>query len=306
MGKIMVSIVVLNYETYTITIKNVNNLILKTDTNIVIVDNKSSNGSFEELKKYYKGNERVLVVSTEYNGGYAYGNNYGIKRALYTFKDTKYIGIMNPDVFIISEDTINKLIWVLENENEIAWVAPTMIQNNGLDQESFGWKAYTKKDVIFSNEYFLGKFVHKNHDGEVKSTKEYNIKYTDIVKGCFFVIKKDAFQKIGFFDERTFLYYEEDIVGSKLKKLGYSAACLLDEFFIHEHNHKEETLLTMIKHVQLTTKSKYYYFKECLNPSFIERFLCITLRCLYVYFEVPVTQIIKRIIKNCLNNSNNK
>ena len=40
----------------------------------------------------------------------------------------------------------------------------------------------------------------------------------EVPSGCFFIIKTDAFMKVGMFDERTFLYAEEIILGYKLKE----------------------------------------------------------------------------------------
>ena len=57
---------------------------------------------------------------------------------------------------------------------------------------------------------------------------EYNLKdfekpelKVEAVSGAFFVIKTKIFEKCNFFDENTFLFYEEDILASKIKKLEY-------------------------------------------------------------------------------------
>ena len=43
---------------------------------IVIVDNQSSDNSLEKLRKIQTS--KIIVICSEKNGGYGYGNNYGI------------------------------------------------------------------------------------------------------------------------------------------------------------------------------------------------------------------------------------
>ena len=72
------AIVILNYNDYETTscmlnqIKDYKSLDL-----IVIVDNKSKDNSYNKLKKYE--NNKVKIIQTKENKGYANGNNYGLK-----------------------------------------------------------------------------------------------------------------------------------------------------------------------------------------------------------------------------------
>ena len=53
---------------------------------IIVVDNMSTTiGAFDELKKLEKiDTKKIIVIQTEKNGGYSYGNNFGVK---YLLKD---------------------------------------------------------------------------------------------------------------------------------------------------------------------------------------------------------------------------
>ena len=99
-----IGIVVLNYNDYESTIKLVDSLLgqqyFSENVHIVIVDNMSTNDSFEILKSQF--NECVDVIQSERNGGYAYGNNYGVKY-LYDKYKIVHCAICNPDVLITSE-----------------------------------------------------------------------------------------------------------------------------------------------------------------------------------------------------------
>lgn len=74
-----VAIIVLNYNDNENTKKYVNQIEdYKIVDKILVVDNKSTNK--EELKKLSTlKSKKVEIISSDKNGGYAYGNNYGIK-----------------------------------------------------------------------------------------------------------------------------------------------------------------------------------------------------------------------------------
>ena len=73
---------ILNYNSYIDTIKLADELLsFKSqyfDYSILIVDNKSTNDSFNNLSDRYQSEKQVKVISTNCNGGYAKGNNFGL------------------------------------------------------------------------------------------------------------------------------------------------------------------------------------------------------------------------------------
>ena len=77
MAKKTNAIILLNYNDYKTVIEYIN-LIKNYNAidRIVIVDNCSPDGSYEILKKYES--DKISVIQTDKNKGYAYGNNYGI------------------------------------------------------------------------------------------------------------------------------------------------------------------------------------------------------------------------------------
>ena len=77
-----IGMVILNYNDYETTsnyidmIKN-----YKSINYIVVVDNNSTDGSYEKLSKI--NSNKIKVIKTDKNKGYAYGNNFGINCNLY-------------------------------------------------------------------------------------------------------------------------------------------------------------------------------------------------------------------------------
>ena len=176
---------------------------------IIVVDNKSTDNSLKKLKKYES--KKIKIVEAKENRGYAAGNNIGIKYLIEHF-DVDNIIISNPDI-IVSEDNIKKLVSDLKNPN-ISVVAPNIKEPLSISR---GWKLPTFLSELVANiPYF------RRYEMSILSypNKEYedNLTEVEVVKGCFFIIKKEALKSIDYFDENTFLYYEEIIMGKKLKE----------------------------------------------------------------------------------------
>ena len=98
------AIIILNYNSEDDTIRFVNEIKeFNVLDKIIVVDNLSPNGDFERLKVLES--EKVDVIQSERNGGYSYGNNYGIKHMEKLGEQFDCVIISNPDIRI-TEDAI--------------------------------------------------------------------------------------------------------------------------------------------------------------------------------------------------------
>lgn len=219
---------------------------------IIIVDNKSTDDSLEKLKKFE--NEKIKIVESKENRGYAAGNNVGIKYLIENY-DIENIIISNPDI-IVREKDIKELIKDLEN-NDISVIAPRVREPNSISR---GWKLPTFISELISNIPFIRKYEqsilnYKEEDYSTKLTK------VDVVKGCFFIIKKEALEKINYFDENTFLYYEEIIMGKKLKELNLNTYVDNQVEVIHALSQSVDKSIKRIQKFKILKESQYYYEK---------------------------------------------
>jgi Predicted glycosyltransferases len=92
------------------------------DYEVIIVDNASSDGSFERIKKFVEEKKpssvRVKFVRSDVNRGYAGGMNLGWEAR---DPETKYVAFLNNDL-IIKPGSLRKLIERMEGEEELAVV----------------------------------------------------------------------------------------------------------------------------------------------------------------------------------------
>lgn len=279
------AIVILNYNDLENTKKIIENIkdyqILDY---IIIVDNKSTDNSLNSLKKLE--NEKIKVIDAKENKGYAAGNNVGIKYLLDNTKVENII-ISNPDI-IVEENTIKNLIKNLENK-DIAVIAPLIKEPSSL---SNGWKLPTFLSELVSNIPILRRYEQK-----ILSYKEYdNLTKVDVVKGCFFIVKREVFDKIGLFNEGTFLYYEENILGKKLKDMGYNTYVDKTSVVIHNLSQSVDKSIKKINKFKILKDSQYYYEKNIIKSN-IFRLLILRIFYYIYLFLLKITLFIKDLFK---------
>jgi len=289
-------LIVLNYRAASYTIEGVDSMVRRfNDINIVIVDNCSNDGSFEILKNYYSRYDNISVVQSEYNGGYSYGNNYGIKKALSLYPHIQYIGIINPDVMIDSDNIFSELLSLFSVDEKIAGIAPMMIYNKRLQLNRVSTKI-PYGIFTFFNYFVILKFINPLIYKKLYVADEGLFSYVETLKGSFFIMKKSIFEDIGFFDENVFLYGEENILGKKIKNNGLKLALSLNQYYYHNHKDKSTKLKWMLKHHFYRIKSSMYFNRRYRKYAFIDSFLLI-ISIPFSCFEQIVIYLLKKHLK---------
>lgn len=243
---------------------------------IVIVDNASTDSSFELLKKL--SDEKTVVIKREENGGYARGNNTG---ALYAMKhfDPDVIFIANPDVFF-TEETAEKMAESLDRNPRYASVAPLVNQGyNVWNLPGFIGILESLFLIIFN----IDKKMIKERLG--RSSRE--IENAGVVEGSFFAVSAPKFKEVHGFDERTFLYAEEIIIARRFLAHGYRTGVLPGCRYDHLHSASIKKIYRSSKAAafhnfkdSFRVYNKYYLrtnalqdmiFDICWNLGYIER-----------------------------------
>ena len=128
----MITVLILNYNSWQATVEYVIKLGEQKDIRLfsLIVDNCSPDDSYLKLKDHFKGANDVEVLKTDFNGGYAYGNNYGLKylSGKADLKNT-FVAISNNDIVLDNKFLFRQLIDNYNRCNNIAFISPLLIIN---------------------------------------------------------------------------------------------------------------------------------------------------------------------------------
>ena len=292
------AVIIVNYNDIQSTVEYVNkikeyNIIDK----IVVVDNLSTTvGAFEKLKELE--NEKVYVIQSDKNGGYNYGNNFGIRFLEEKKEQYDYFVISNPDIDIEEKAIINSLE-VLKENSDIAVVAPRMLNKDKNPIRRSAWKLRTfGLDVIHSTRFLEILFYKKLRSGE-SLEKDYKNEKLEVeaISGAFFIIKNEILKEIGLFDENVFLFYEEDILAKTLKDKNYKTISLNSESFIHYESQTIGKTFSYYNKVKNLYKSKMYYqikYNKINNIQKITFMILNIFRKLELIIEIPIRKLFKK------------
>lgn len=293
-----VAVIIVNYNDAEDTLKYVKTITeYETINRIVVVDNKSTTtGTFDKLKELESS--KVKVIESDKNGGYDYGNNFGIKYLDSINEEFDYYIISNPDIEV-SEDAIKHCLDVINSNDKIAVISPRMLNKDRNPIRRSSWKIRTfGLDVVHSTRLLELLLYKVLRHGEY-SNKEYEVEKLEVeaISGAFFVIKANILKEIGLLDENVFLFYEEDILAHKLRDRNYKTISLNSEYFIHYESQTIGKSLSYYRKMKQMFKSKMYYHKKYNKINLLQIFVFHILnicRKIELLIEIPIRKLLNK------------
>lgn len=255
---------------------------------IVIVDNCSTDNSYLIIK------DKCLcdVILADKNGGYAYGNNLGIRWLIDNYS-VDYVVVSNPDVYF-EEEFITNIINKMNNNQKIGIMSGVMHDSDGrINLIPYG-KFPTYLDAILECFLFIRRIMFHSVSRNIDFSNE--IMYVDVVWGSLFIFNVNAYIDSDGFDEETFLYHEENIMGKRLKKQGYIEAILTTEKYLHLH---EVSISKSTNRVQrhIIRMNSQLYFQHNYNGVAGIKFTLLKLLMKFSVLEIRISNFLYNIIK---------
>lgn len=176
---------------------------LPKSSEIIIVDNNSIDKTTDYLEK---NKEITLIKSTE-NLGFSKANNLGVKSS-----SGKNVLFLNPDASLKNDFT--EALSFFEKNPDIGILAPKIIEESGETQKSVR-KLPTVLGAL--KEYYFK--IKNEYEAYVPENKE-PLVVESAVAACI-IMRKEVFQKLGGFDEKFFMYFEDLDLCRRIRAKGY-------------------------------------------------------------------------------------
>lgn len=195
---------------------------------ICVVDNASGAehlGVLEEGLKAFSGQAAPphLIVA-EHNDGYASGNDIGC-RYFEAMDEVDNILILNDDT-LFTMDIITPMEEYLASHPECGVVFPMVKAPDGSIDRACARRQKSARDLVLQATS-LGRFgIGRKEFLPTEGLENLDELRTEVPPGSCMMLPKDVFQRIGWLDPNTFLYFEEHILAEKLRKEGRTCVLL--------------------------------------------------------------------------------
>ena len=264
--------IVLNYKTWQFTQDCVRSL-LASDypaQHIVVVDNASPNDSVSQLNAFFSTLDAnpqrddnahcpvthyqtptnpITFVQSPFNGGYAAGNNIGLKHAL-AQEDTAFCWVLNNDT-TVATDALSKLVSYSTSPQH---VHEGLIGSLLLYHDQPG----VVQTIGGRHIPWLGVSVPVGEGLPVNpgalSTLMPQVNYV-VGAACF--LSRQTLIQVGFIPDDYFLYYEDTAWSMEAERCGFANYCCLDSFVYHREGGS-----TREGKKQLSTIAEYYFARN--------------------------------------------
>jgi GT2 family glycosyltransferase len=175
---------------------------------IVVVDNASSDGSQAMMATEFP---RILLIRNERNRGFGAANNQAL-----AITGGRYALLLNTDT-VLKESAVYDLFSFMEAHPGAAMACGQLLNADGNKQNSIAsfpsiWTLLFNLPLL--EMLFPRKYPSKRHDYKTPVEVDSGI-------GACLLVRRNAIQKVGLFDERYFFFFEETDWALRMKKAGW-------------------------------------------------------------------------------------
>jgi len=185
---------------------------------IVVLDNASEDGSADAVRERFPD---VRVIAQEFRAGFGANHNTVIRAT-----EGRYVYVLNEDT--TSDDwAFDRIVGYLDANPRVAALGPRLVYPNGRLQDS-AWRFPTPL-VSALGLLTVGKVGVTQSGGERPHP-------VDWVTGAALVLRREALDEVGLFDEEFFLYSEEVDLQFRLRQPGWEVHYFPEATVLHHES----------------------------------------------------------------------
>lgn len=219
---------------------------------VIVVDNASTDGSVEMVLAEYSN--KVILKSMSSNTGGSGGFHQGIEMAMST--NATYIALLDNDI-LLDKDTLVTLLHYLKENPQVGVAGakicvmdkPNTLQELGsfIDWQNFNVSTPLK--------------------GHLDNGLLPEIVKCDYVPACCFITRREVVEKVGNFDRRHFIYWDDMDWCTRVKSAGYTIHALRDARVVHKMGAVNSN--TTFSNYYFERNRIFYFIKHSDKQTFV-------------------------------------
>jgi len=240
-------------------IKSIKDTIKNLKHEIIVADSEAKESNKEFLKDK---NPEIIYLGFKKNLGYSKIVNEGIKKA-----QGEYILILNADIIVL-ENTISGMVDYLDKYKDVGIVGPQLLDfTNNIQSSCFNnpnWKTILTRRTFLGRTKWGKEILKKFTLTGIETNLE---KEVDWVQGSAMMIRKSAIEKVGLWDERFFMYFEDADWCRRFWQNNFKVVYLANAKMVHYYHRSSKKFGIIIdvifnKYTRTHIISALKYFKK--------------------------------------------
>ncbi|MEO0964985.1 MAG: glycosyltransferase family 2 protein [Planctomycetota bacterium] len=220
------SVVIVSYNTREMTLECLDTLaeaLTRLDAEVFVVDNASTDGSVDAVRAAYPD---AVVIANDDNAGFGAANNQAFARAA-----GRYLLLLNSDAFP-EPGALEALVAFAERHPDAGVVGPrTLCPDGSLQQSCFH---YPSPWLAWRENLWLHRLMRRHpRFGDMGAWPHDEVREVDFVIGACMLVRRDAYDAVGGFDERFFMYAEESDWQKRIGAAGFGVWFTPDAVVTH-------------------------------------------------------------------------
>jgi GT2 family glycosyltransferase len=214
----------------------------RTNAEIVLLDNASEDGSVEVVRERYPA---VRVIAQSFRAGFGANHNTAVRQT-----SGRYVFVLNEDT-ASSDWGLARMAEYLDAHPRVAALGPRVVYPDGRQQAS-AWRFPTPAVAVLGLAT-LGRLGVKQSNGDVPRP-------VDWVMGAALMLRREALEQVGLFDEEFFLYSEEVDLQFRLRQAGWEVHYFPQVTVVHYESQFSAALPE--RRINETWRSRHRYWRK--------------------------------------------
>lgn len=201
-----ISVIIVNHNAGELLLQCVETA-LKQGHEVIVVDNASTDSSIAKLSQNFPQHDSLSIILSQINCGFATGCNIGLSKS-----EQPFVLFLNPDC-LLGENSLHRMLEILQSHDRIGMVGGYLANPDGSEQGGgrraipTPWRAFVRAFGLHRLEKFWPQLFFDFHLNKQPLPNEPID--VEAISGALMLVKKEAIEEVGRWDEQYFLHCED-------------------------------------------------------------------------------------------------